>query len=140
MIKPFLFATIDYSERIEKGEAPSYPKILDEDSRIEDYEEWLNRPNMQLPEDFKDFHAVIISHTPQALTSIVWLKEGAPLELHHNEYEKFLIVEGSCDITIEDTPHPLKAGDYLSIPLHKNHMVKVTSPGPCKIILQRVAA
>ena len=139
-IKPLLFATIDYTERIEKGEAPSYPKILDENSRIEDYEQWLNRPHMQLPENFEDLHAFIISHTPRALTLIVWLKEGAPWELHDNDYEKFLIVEGSCDIIIEDTTHQLKAGDYLSIPLHKNHMVKVTSAIPCKVILQRVAA
>jgi mannose-6-phosphate isomerase-like protein (cupin superfamily) len=139
-IKPLLFATINYSARIEKGEAPSYPDILDEDSRMEDYEQWLNRPDMQLPGDFKDLYAVIISHTPQALTLIVWLKEGAPWELHDNEYEKFLIVEGSCDIIIEDTTHQLKAGDYLSVPLHKNHMVKVTSAIPCKVILQRVAA
>ncbi len=139
-IKPILFATIDYTERMEKGEAPSYPKILDEDSRVEDYEQWLNRPDMQLPEYFKDLHAAIISHTPQALTLIVWLKDGAPWELHDNEYEKFLIVEGSCDIIIEDTTHQLKVGDYLSIPLHKNHMVKVTSSVPCKVILQRVAA
>lgn len=139
-IKLLLFATIDYTERIEKGEATSYPQILDEDSRIEDYAQWLNRPDMQLPGDFKDVHATIISHTPHALTLIVWLKYGAPWELHDKEYEKFLIVEGSCAIIIEDTAHQLKAGDYLSIPLHKNHMVKVTSAIPCKVILQRIAA
>lgn len=139
-IKPMLFATIDYTERMEKGEALAYPNILHEASRIEDYDEWLNRPDMQLPEDFENIHARIISQTPLALTLIVWLKDGSPWELHDDEYESFLIVEGSCDIIIEDSTHQLKAGDYLSIPLHKNHMVKVTSSNPCKVILQRVAA
>src|SRR5436190_1674377 len=72
-IKPFLFATIDYTERIEKGETPSHPGMLQEGSRIEDYEEWLQRADMQLPDDFKDFHAKIINHTPGALTAIVWI-------------------------------------------------------------------
>ncbi|MBV9962774.1 MAG: cupin domain-containing protein [Parafilimonas sp.] len=139
-IKPILFATIDYTERLKNGEPLSYPKTLNENSHIEDYAEWLNRPDMQLPGDFRDLHATIISRTPQALTLIVWLKDGAPWELHHDEYEKFLIAEGSCDIIIEDTTHHLKAGDYLSIPLHKKHMVKVTSAVPCKVILQRIAA
>ena len=138
--KPFLIATIDYTERMEKGEAPSHPKTLHKDSRIEYYKEWLERTDMQLPNDFKDFYAKIISYTPGALTAIVWIKDVAPWETHDNEFEKFLIVEGTCDIVIEDETHRLKAGDYLSIPLHKKHTVKVTSDIPCKVILQRIAA
>ena len=68
------------------------------------------------------------------------LKHGAPTETHTNEYEKFLIVEGSCDLTIGTTVHHLNAGNYLSIPLYVSHDVKVTSAIPCKIILQRVNA
>jgi mannose-6-phosphate isomerase-like protein (cupin superfamily) len=54
--------------------------------------------------------------------------------------EHFLIVEGTCDITIGDKVHHLVPGDYLSIPLYIDHDVKVTSITPCKVILQRVAA
>ena len=49
---------------------------------------------------------------------------------------KFLIVA----ITVGDQEYDLKPGDYMSMPLHINHHVCVTSPVPCKIILQRVAA
>src|SRR5436305_14532024 len=70
-IKPLLIAAIDYTERIEKGEAPSHPQMLRENSRIEDYEVWLQRTDMQLPDDFKDFYAKIISYTPKALTAVV---------------------------------------------------------------------
>ena len=139
-IKPFLIATIDYTERMEKGEPPSYPAMLQEDSRIEDYKEWLKRSDMQLPDDFKNFHAKIINYIPGALTAIIWIKDAAPWEMHDHEFEKFLVVEGTCDIVIEDETHRLKAGDYLSIPLHKKHTVKVTSDVPCKAILQRIAA
>ena len=85
-------------------------------------------------------HAKIIGHTPEMITAIVWIKKMAPQEVHHNEIERFLIIEGSCDIFIEDEVYQLKAGDMLSIPLHKPHSLQVTSAIPCKVILQRIAA
>ena len=139
-VRPFVMATIDYMDRLTKGEQPANPPILTEDSKITDYEEWLNKPQMVVAEDFNGIHARIIAATPAALTAIVWIKEMAPAEVHEDEYEKFLIVEGTCTITIAGHDHYLKAGDYLTIPLHCQHHVKVTSSIPCKIILQRVAA
>jgi len=139
-IKPLLMATIDYSERLKEGELPSSPPILHENARIADYDVWLSRPDMVAPEDFEAMFAKIIAHEPEKLTAIVWMRYGAPGETHTDEYEKFLIVEGTCEITIGKVVHIMKAGDYLSIPLHVDHNVRVTSETPCKIILQRVAA
>lgn len=139
-IKPFLMAVIDYNERLKKGESPTYPPVISENSSIADYFQWLNRPDMAAPEKLEDVYAKIIGTTNQVLTAIVWIKEMAPQEVHDNEIEKFLIVEGSCDITIGEKIHQLFAGDILSIPLHKNHFVKVTSASLCKVILQRIAA
>ena len=139
-IRPFLMATIDFTERMKKGEQPASPPLLHEGSKVSDYNEWLSREDMILPEDFTDLYAKIIGYTPGALTAIVWIKDVAPQEVHEHEFEKFLVVEGTCNITIGGDIHQLVAGDYLSIPLYKNHDVKVTSPIPCKVILQRVAA
>lgn len=139
-VKPFLMATIDYMERIRKGEWVTYPPELNEQSTVADFSEWLAREDMVLPDDFEAVHAKIIGYTPQATTAITWLKYGSPEEVHHEQYEKFLILEGSCDITIDGKVISLVPGDYLSIPLHKPHDVKVTSPVPCKVILQRLAA
>ena len=61
-------------------------------------------------------------------------------EVHDDEFEKFMVVEGTCTITIEENKHELHPGDFLSIPLYKNHFVKVTSDIPCIVILQRIAA
>jgi mannose-6-phosphate isomerase-like protein (cupin superfamily) len=140
VIKPFLMATLDFADRIQNGEQPGDIPMLTENSTIEDYAEWLNRDDMVLPKDFDGVYAKILASTPQATTAIVWIKEMAPQEVHDNEFEKFLIIEGTCDISIEDKIHRLSPGDYLSIPLHKNHHVTITSENPCKIILQRVAA
>lgn len=140
LIKPLLMATVDFISRMQKGETPSFPPELHQSSTLADYAEWLNRPDFILPADFTDIYAKIIGYTPRITTAIVWIKEMAPQEVHHNEFERFLIVEGSCTITIAEDVHYLTAGDFLSIPLHKNHFVKVTSDIPCKAILQRVAA
>ncbi len=140
IVKPFLLATIDYSERIKNGEEMSFPPMLTEKSVIADYAPWLNRKDIVMPEKLQDVHAKIIGFTKEMTTAIVWIKEMAPQEMHDDEIEIFLIVEGTCDIIIEDEVHQLKPGDMLSIPLYKNHLVKVTSSMPCKVILQRVAA
>jgi mannose-6-phosphate isomerase-like protein (cupin superfamily) len=140
IIKPFLLATIDYSDRIRGGEQPLSAPLLTENSSPDDFKGWLNRADMVVPDDFDDVYAKILSATPQATTALVWIKEMAPQEVHDNEFEKFLILEGSCTITIEEEAHHLVPGDYLAIPLHKSHQVTITSKIPCKIILQRVAA
>ena len=139
-LKPLLMATIDYTERLKGGEPQSFPPILNENSKIEDYGEWLNRKDMIAPVDFDEIFAKIIGYTPQVTSAIVWIKDMAPEEVHTNEYEKFLIVEGTCDITIGEKIYKLVPGDYLAIPLHLDHKVKVTSQTPCKVILQRIAA
>ncbi len=139
IIRPFLLATIDYTERLKNGEPISVPPLLNESSQIAHFESWLNRSDM-VASDTDSLFAKIIGYTPEAITAIVWLKDYAPHEVHDNEYERFLVVEGTCDIIVEDQVNQLVPGDYFAIPLHKNHLIKVTSSIPCKVILQRVAA
>lgn len=139
VIKPFLMATIDYTERLKNGEPASFPPLLNEGALIADYAPWLNRSDMVTP-GTADVYAKIIGYTPEVISAIVWIKDYAPQEVHDNEYEKFLIVEGTCEIMVGDDVHALQPGDYFQIPLHKTHLVKVTSAIPCKVILQRLAA
>ena len=139
-IKPFLMAAIDYADRMKNGWQPGFPPLINADSKISDYTDWITQPGMELPADFKEVHAKIIAHTPEVLTAIVWIKSRTPHETHTREFEHFLILEGTCDITIEDNVHHLVAGNVFSIPLYKDHTVTVTSKIPCKVLLQRVAA
>ena len=139
-IKPMVMAVIDYTERLAKGEAPGFPPVLNEETKISDFSQWLERKDMVLPDDFTDFHASIIGMDPKKTTAITWLKYGSPPETHTDEYEKFLILEGTCDIKIDGNVFSLVPGDYLAIPLHVTHDVMVTSSIPCKVILQRIAA
>jgi len=138
--KPMLLATLDYTERINKGEQSISLPSLGPTSKISDFSKWLERPDFQEPQEYGDMHGKIISADDQRTTMVVWLKYGAPDEIHSDELEKFLVLEGTCDIIIGDHKHSLTAGDYLSIPLHIKHRVEVTSDSACKVILERAAA
>lgn len=141
VVKTFLMATIDYTERIKSGEPISFPPVLHDNSKAEDYATWLNRPDLDFSGSEEDnLFAKIIGYTPQMTTAIIWIKQETPSEIHHHEHESFLIIEGSCDILVGDKSNHLVPGDNFTIPLHEYHMVKVTSRIPCKAILQRVAA
>ncbi len=139
-LRTSILGTIDYMERLKAGETATSPPLLSSQSKASDYQEWINRPDMILPDDFKDSFAKIIGANETATTMIVWLTTEAPHEVHNNEYERFLILEGSCKITIEKEVHNLSQGDYIQIPLHSGHDLVVTSKIPCKVVLQRVAA
>lgn len=139
-VKTLLMATLNYTERLTNGEELSFPPMLHEGSEINDYSQWLDRTDLTPPKIIDGMFARLIGHTPEVTTAIVWLKEIAPEEVHHDEFERFLIVEGACDITIEDNIYSLLPGDFIEIPLHADHDIKVTSTIPCKVILQRVAA
>lgn len=140
IIKPMVLATINYISRLKNGEPFAFPPMLTDYSQISDYSEWLQREDFQIDNKADDVFARIISHTPEVTTAVVLIKNLAPSEQHNKEIEKFLIVEGSCEIIIEQEVYPLKPGDFFEIPLFKSHMVKVTSDIRCKVILQRVAA
>jgi mannose-6-phosphate isomerase-like protein (cupin superfamily) len=139
-VKPLLLATIDYMQRLGSGEAPVTAPVMNAQTTASDFAEWINRNDFQNPENVDDIHVKLIAATPQATTAIVWIRYMAPDEVHHDEHEKFFILEGTCNIIVDEKIHSLKAGDYFEIPLHSDHRVEVTSATPCKVILQRVAA
>ncbi len=140
IIRPFLMATMDYMERLGGGEAPTFPPELNNDSKIADFEEWIDRADMQPYEGWSDVFAKIIGYTPQMTTAIVWIESQAPPETHENQFERFLILEGTCNIQLEGKDNHLVPGDFFTIPLHVNHTVLITSNIACKVIIQRIAA
>ena len=139
-VKPMLLASLNFKERLRKGEIPVSPPSLSSASKISEFSQWLEREDMQEPDDYDSISGRILDSNEEKTTLIVWIKDMAPGETHTDEYEKFLVVEGSCDIMIDSTVHSLKRGDYLAIPLYINHSVTVTSSTPCKVILERAAA
>ena len=140
IIRPELLATIDYMERLQNGEPMTFPPVLSESSKIDDYNEWLNRSDLSLSQDSADIYLKIIGHTPTCSTAIVWVKSKTPEEVHTNEQESFFIIEGTCIVHIGTNSYEMVPGDYLQIPMFEKHHIVVTSSVACKVILQRLAA
>jgi mannose-6-phosphate isomerase-like protein (cupin superfamily) len=138
-VKTTVLATFDYMERLMKGEQPSFPPPLTNESKVDDYAPWLERKDIHIAGNFEGMYAKIIGYSPEMTTAIVWMHEMST-EMHQHEIEKFLVVEGSCDVTIGAHVYHLSVGDVMSIPLGFVHHAISTSATPCKIILQRIAA
>jgi mannose-6-phosphate isomerase-like protein (cupin superfamily) len=120
--------------------ADGRPPVLHPQSRATDYTAWLDPLQLNYPTDAGPLHVIELHEQDGELTALVWLTDGSPEEVHVDVVEKFLILEGSCEITVGRDVHILQPGSYLSIPLHVPHTVRVTSAKPCKILLQRIAA
>ena len=134
------FATIDFMERLKAGESMTAAPLITKQSTISDYAYWLNQPAYQAPKNYNEVFAKIISASAEQTTAIIWVKDSANAEVHHDVHEHFLIVDGTCDIYVENDKFSLVAGESFTIPLHKSHVIKVTSALPCKAIMQRIAA
>ncbi len=129
-VKSLIFASI-------KDTVPAaFPPVLNKDSKKEHYDEWLNHTDYQLPDDFVDAYSKVIGSNDDTVIAVAWLRGSIPYEVHHKELEKFLILEGECDVNIGDKVYRLGEGDYLEIPLYIEHNVVVTSEVPCKAIFQ----
>ncbi|GAA4298644.1 cupin domain-containing protein [Nibribacter koreensis] len=139
-VKPLLLATIAYMERLKAGEPVVEVPLLTPTSTAEAYEPWFSRPDLALPEDSENIHAHLLAATPEVITAIAWLKNQSNEEVHHDQLERFLILEGSCIITAGDKQYSLTVGDFYEVPLHTPHTIKVTSTNPYKVIIQRIAA
>jgi mannose-6-phosphate isomerase-like protein (cupin superfamily) len=138
-VKTMVMATVDYLDRMKQGELPESPPIITPESCESDFEGWLENNDAVLPDNVEGIHARIIGYTPKATTAIAWIRDTSEPEVHHDELERFLILEGSCQFTAGDKMYSLSAGDFFEVPLHTVHHVQVTSPIPCKVIIQRIS-
>lgn len=55
-------------------------------------------------------------------------------EVHEDLEESFLILKGTCTCTIGATSFHMGPGDFMQIPLHQPHTVKLTSPSVTAIL------
>ena len=123
-------------ERTDSG----LPPVLHAASKASDYASWLNDPAVVRPPDAGPMHIVPLHQSEGEGTGVLWLTLGAPEETHTDEIEKFLILEGTCDVEFNGLVHQLVPGSVLTVPLHTPHTIRITSDIPCKILLQRIAA
>ena len=98
-------------------------------SKYSNYESWLKAVEHLIPaEPFDDFFAQVLMQNEQIAQTLVITRLNVPEEVHEVVAESFLILKGSCACTVGNKVFTLNAGDYLDIPLHTNHDIKILSP------------
>ncbi|TSJ44505.1 cupin domain-containing protein [Mucilaginibacter corticis] len=98
-------------------------------SKFSNYESWLKAVAHLIPaEPFDDFFAQVLLQNEQIAQTLVITKLNVPEEVHEEVAESFFILKGSCACTVGEEVFTLHAGDYLDIPLHTSHDIKILSP------------
>jgi mannose-6-phosphate isomerase-like protein (cupin superfamily) len=106
-------------------------------SKVEDYTEWFSPEDLVMPEGFQGIHLKLLGHTPE-MTTLLICATAIEGEVHHDEYERLLVIEGTCNVIIENKVFSFYQGDLIDIPLHKWHDVFIPEGIVCKAILQRI--
>lgn len=119
---------------------PARPPVLNVGARAEDYRFWVEQEGIVPPDHYENLFFIPVAMNEDGLTAVVWINGHVEEEMHDQAIEKFLVLEGSCQINIEGEMHQLKAGDYLAVPKFRWHIVDVTSEIACKLVVQRIAA
>jgi mannose-6-phosphate isomerase-like protein (cupin superfamily) len=94
-----------------------------------DYKTWLKNLAHLIPSELsEDFYCEIIRKDDHIKQMLVVTKSDVPEEDHDDYLESFFILNGHCECTVGDKTVDLFAGDYLEIPLHIKHNIKIISP------------
>ncbi|RAJ20869.1 cupin domain-containing protein [Pedobacter cryoconitis] len=109
-------------------------------SKYSNYESWLKAVGHLIPaEPFEDFFAHVLQQNEQIAQTLVITKLNVPEEVHAVVAESFFILKGTCTCTVGEETFTLNAGDYLAIPLHTNHDIRIDSPYVIAILQHQFA-
>lgn len=111
-------------------------KHLPPTSKYSNHLSWLKVLTELLPEEpVERLFMQEIRRDERYVQSLVVSKINVPEEVHEEYAESFFILEGRCACTIGGEVFELSPGDYLEIPLHVPHDVKLLTP-EVKAIIQ----
>ena len=125
ILKEKINSKIDFAEderkRLENGEFYFINKYSDASL-------WRNSIDSLLP--VKDESVFMKTLRDDEMGELYLIKtfDDVANEVHENELESFMVIEGTCSCYIGDKVYNLVTGDFIEIPLHTDHDVKVTSP------------
>ena len=109
--------------------------------RINEYSNYLNwLPLIELIKPNKIDDGIfnkVLQHNEQITQVLVVSEINIPEEIHDDELESFLILEGNCECIVSGKSRFMGPGDFMAIPLYEPHDVIVKSKQVIAI-LQRV--
>ena len=94
-----------------------------------DINQWRPFVQSQLPKELNDScYLKILREDEKISQEIVWTKNDRPEEIHDNERESLLILEGICECEVGGKIIQLKAGDYFEMPPNVPHTMRLRTP------------
>ena len=97
--------------------------------RATDPQPWLKAFAHLIPDEPKeDFVLNIIRDDKIAQQMLVTGNTDVPEEEHGEFFEGLFVLKGRCECTIGDELFALGAGDFIEIPLHVKHDIKLVTP------------
>jgi len=116
------------------------PPRITFNSNASDYNEWLELPEHQTPEDLEEFAYSPINADPACTFVVVWFRNGEKEHVHKRTTETALLLEGTCEMTIDGETVSYSPGDVVVIQPGMTHSVNVTSSTPMKALVMRMAS
>ena len=136
-LKNKIWETLENLNKEDNISADNLPLL----NRFSDYKKWLPFVKSMMPAELNEDILAKDIRTDDAVTqAIIWTKIGYPDEVHTDEYESFLVVEGSCKCKIGESIYHLSAGDFIEIPLYQHHDVVATSEYVMAVVQRRKIA
>lgn len=90
---------------------------------------WLKAFAHLIPEGpTQDFTVNIIRDDAIVQQMLITGNAGVPEEEHGEFYEGLFVLKGRCECTVGDELFTLGAGDFIEIPLHTKHDVRLLTP------------
>ena len=98
-------------------------------NKYTDYNNWKRIVKPLMPSEIRHSR---ITHTLRDADGVMQMliisKTNVEEEVHINERECFIVLEGECECHIGEDIYRLGPGGFIEIPLHVPHNVKVLSP------------
>ena len=134
-IKHKIWNTLDNINKERAGDLRDLPLI----NKYSGHHNWISIVKPLMPAEIPQKRAMIpLRESDGIMQVLVISRTDVEDEVHENEKESFLVLEGECECAVGDQKYRLGPGDFREIPLHKNHNVKVLS-AYVVAVLQHVA-
>jgi mannose-6-phosphate isomerase-like protein (cupin superfamily) len=114
------------------------PDILTIVDKNADHQTWLNALKHLIPDEpLEELSIQVIRKDDQVQQMLVIAKVDVPEEEHGDYIESFFILKGRCECTVGNQLFELNEGDFLEIPMHVKHDVKMLTPYVAAVLQYR---
>ncbi|HEY0244418.1 MAG TPA: cupin domain-containing protein [Mucilaginibacter sp.] len=124
-LKQKILNSLDFSDQAVQPDLNELPLI----NAHSNHRSWLNLLEYLIPDEpTEDFFCHVLNQGERFAQMLVISKNDVPEETHEDLTESFFILEGECICSVGEAVFKLGPGDYLEIPLHQPHNVKLLTP------------